>query len=56
MCKEFKLTPKELGVKRRNDTDGVTFLEQSMVHRWTKEREARNEAERKAKAKQHRRK
>ena len=51
MCKEFKLTPKELGVKRRNDTDGVTFLERSMVHRWTKEREARNEA----KAKSHRR-
>ena len=55
MCREFKLTPKELGRKRREDTDGITFLEQFMVHKWTKEREARKEQERKMKAKQHRR-
>lgn len=56
MCKEFKLTPKELGKKRRDDRDGITFLEQHMVYRWTKERQARQEAERKARAKSHRRK
>ena len=55
LCKEWKLTPKELGEKRRNDPEGVAFLELSMIHRWKKEEEARKEAERKARAKKPRR-
>jgi hypothetical protein len=39
MCKFLRITPKELGKRRKNDPAGMYFLESSMIHRWNKEAE-----------------
>jgi len=55
LCKEWGLTPKELGEKRKHDPEGVSFLERTMIYRWEQQHKAHKEAERKSKAKSHRR-
>jgi len=50
LCKLLRVTPKELGEKRRRDPDGLRFLELSMMDRWNKEYEAHKKAESKSKS------
>jgi len=49
MCDFLKVTPRELGEKRRKDPIGVSFLERFMIYKWQKENEARKKIDSKAK-------
>jgi len=49
ICKLLRVTPKELGDKRRKDPQGVEFLQRAIIDRWDREMKAHEEAERKAK-------
>ena len=49
MCKLLRVTPRELGEKRRKDPVGMAFLERHLIYRLEKEAEMRKKLEKKRK-------
>lgn len=51
LCGFLNKTPRQVGELRKEDPTGVAFLERFMIHKWNKEAEAREKAERQSKTK-----